>query len=403
MTTIRQCLSFLTALVLAFLCIGAVTPAEAANGDFGLVYNSPSVNLRSQPNQYADWLGSYTTGTWLEINGESGNWYHVTGPDGKMGYMSKNYIRVPGNSYGTVVIVDNPKETSFLNMRETPSYSARVVDYYYNTTPGVVLGYQNGWYHVNVNGKTGYLRSEYVYEATNVPYAYQVATVVTANGGGLNMRFGPGSHYSIRQSLKNGTYVMVLEKGNAWWKVSVGGSVGYVMSSFMKDGIVKRENLGSVSGGTSSGSTSSGGTYYPPASANSYAVVTNPRPTQLLNLREQPNSDSRVLGQYKNGTRLTMLEQGSVWCKVRVDANGKVGYMMTRYLTLNNLPAVPTASVTHPQRTFVNLRTAPSVNTGRIITRMKHGVEVTILEPGTTWSKVDYNGSVGYCMTVYLK
>ena len=83
MTTIRQCLSFLTALVLAFLCIGAVTPAEAANGDFGLVYNSPSVNLRSQPNQYADWLGSYTTGTWLEINGETGNWYHVTGPDGK--------------------------------------------------------------------------------------------------------------------------------------------------------------------------------------------------------------------------------------------------------------------------------------------------------------------------------
>ena len=46
---------------------------------------------------------------------------------------------------------------------------------------------------------------------------------------------------------------------------------------------------------------------------------------------------------------------------------------------------------------------AVRTNTGRIITRMKHGVEVTILEPGTTWTKVDYNGSVGYCMTVYLK
>lgn len=405
MTRIRQSLSFLTALVLAFLCVSVAVPARAANGDFGIVYNSSSVNLRSQPNQYSDWLGSYPSGTWLEINGESGNWYYVSGPDGKTGYMSKNFVRVPGNSYGTIVIVDNPKETSFLNMREQPSYSARVVDYFYNSTPGVVLGYQNGWYYVNVNGKIGYLRSEYVYEVANVAYSNQVGTVVTANGGALNMRYGPGSNYSVRESLKNGTYVMVLEKGTTWWKVSVGGSVGYVMSSFMKDGIVKRENLGSVSGSTGSGTSSggsSGSTSYP-GTTSGYAIVTNPRPTQLLNLREEGNTSSRVLGQYKNGTRLTMLEQGSVWCKVRVDATGKVGYMMTRYLTLNNLPAVPTAVVTHPQRTFVNLRTAPSMNTGRIVTRMNHGSEVMVLEPGTLWTKVCYNGTIGYAMTCYLK
>ena len=397
MAGIRRVMTILTALVLALSSLGLIGTARAdAVGGFGVTCNSSSINLRSQPTQYSDWLGSYGAGVWMEINGESGNWYYVTAPDGRTGFMSKNYVRVPGTSYGNVVIVDNPRSTDFLNMREYPSYSARVVDYYYNTTPAVVLGYQSGWYHVQIDGKTGYLRSEYVYELSNVAYSGEVGTVATANGGVLNMRYGPGSQYMIREQLTNGAYVMILEKGSTWWKVSSGGSVGYVMASFMKDGVVKPGN-------TVSGGTSSGGSYAPVTPSGGYAVVNNPRPTQLLNLRETASSDARVLGQYKNGTRLTMLEQGAEWCKVRVDAVGKVGYMMTRYLTLNNLPGVPTLTVTHPDRTFVNLRTAPSVNTGRVIVRMPHNSEVTVIEPGSTWTKVTYNGITGYAMTVYLK
>lgn len=402
MARIRRCIACLTAIVLAFACIVTIRPAKAHTFDFGIVYNSSKVNLRSQPTQNSTWLGAYPSGTWMSITGQSGNWYSVVAPDGKTGYMSKNYVRIPQDRHGNIVVVSNPKATGFLNMREYPSTSARVVDIYYNDVPCVVLGYSNGWYYVNIDGKLGYLLGEYVYEVSNIAYSSEVATVVTANRGALNMRHGPGTQYTTWQQVDHGDYVMVLEKGQDWWLVSHAGSVGYVMASFLRDGVLKPNEI-NASGSTSGGNTQTGNNNSAVVPSNGYAIVTNPRPTQLLNLRELPSSDARVLAQYRNGTRLQMLEQGAEWCKVYVVATGKTGYMMTRYLTLNNLPAVPTMTVTHPQRTFVNLRTAPSMSTGRIVIRMPHGAEVTVIEPGETWVKVSYNGYTGYAMAYYLK
>lgn len=398
-----RAMACLVALVLAFAALGVTAKADAYG--YGVVYNSNSVNLRSEPSQYAEWLGAYPAGTWMSINGESGNWYYVTAPDGKGGYMSKNYVRVPQNSYGNIVVVDNPKATDFLNLREYPSYSAKVVDIYYNDVPCLVLSSSNGWYQVNVDGQIGYFRSEYVYQVNNVAYSTDVATVVTANGGGLNLRSAPNKNASILASLKNRSYVMVLEKGETWWKVSDNGQVGYVMASFLKDGIVQPTQQTGASGGSQNGgqSGSNAGSSTGSNTLGSFAIVTNPVSTQVLNLRETASTSARVLGQYRNGTRLRMLEQGTEWCKVEVVNTGKVGYMMTRYLTLNNLPAVPTLTVTHPQRSFVNLRSGPSMNTGRILLRMNHGSVVTVLEPGATWTKVNYNGNVGYAMNAFLK
>lgn len=400
MARIRRCLACLTALILVLTGIGTIQPAKAHRIDFGVVYNSSSVNLRSYPTQDSAWLGAYPSGTWMAITGESGNWYAVTTPDGKMGYMSMNYVRQPQCKHGNIVVVSNPKATSFLNLREYPSMNARVVDIYYNGVPCVVLGYTNGWYYVNIDGKTGYLSGEYVYERNGVAHSAELATVVTQNRGPLNLRIGPGTQYAVDSQVNHGSYVMVLEKGKSWWLVaSSDGAVGWVMPSFLKDGVLKPNEIGL---GSSSGGTTQGGSSTTTQPAYGYATVANPRPTQLLNLRETPSTDARVLGQYKNGTKLQMLEQGSVWCKVHVVAVGKTGYMMTRYLTLNNLPAVPMLTVTHPQRTFVYLRSAPYMG-NNILTRMPHGAEVTVLEPGFEWTKVSYGSYTGYAMTYYLK
>ena len=373
------------ALVLWMPCLLPAAARAASAIGYGVVENSSYVNLRSQPTQNSTRLGSYQPGVWVEITGESDNWYSVNGPDGKSGWMSKNFIRVESDVVRAVGIVTNPSDRGYLNLRETPSYNARVLDYYYNGVPCILQGLNNGWYQVSVNGKNGYFRSEFIRQHTWVG-SDAVATIQTPNNTGLNLRTGPGTKYASLKQFKGGSYVMVLQKGNDWWKVSVDGYVGFMSVSFLKDGVIK------PSFSTGSGSQGKG-----------YAVVTNPRSNQVLNLRESASTTSRVVAQYGNGTRVTVLAQGTEWCKVRVDLAGKEGYMMTQYLTLYNLPGTPTMTVDHPKRSFVNLRSSPSMSGNQILTQMPHGAVVTVLIPGDDWAKVNYNGYTGYAVTYFMK
>ncbi len=181
---------------------------------------------------------------------------------------------------------------------------------------------------------------------------------------------------------------MVLQMGVDWWRVSVVGCVGYMNTRFLQEGLLDPFN-----------STGDGGQ---DAVVNGYAIVTNLSQTQLLNLRESPSTTSRVLGQYPNGTRLTVLFQGMQWCKV-MNASEVVGYMMTDYLTLHRLPDVPKMTVNHPQKTFVNLRSAPSMTTSRVLARVPHGASVIVLTPEDGWIKVRYNGQTGYIVSYFLQ
>ncbi len=375
------------------MALALLLPAGALAEDhvFGVVYKSESVNLRQQPTQSSGWLGAYASGEWVEITGESGNWYYVTGPDGKTGYMSKNYISVPSERWGTIGIVSNPKNTSYLNLRQTPSYSARVLDIYYNGVPCMILSRSNGWYYVKVNGVAGYFREEFI-QQRYMPYAEEVASVVTPGKSGLNLRSGPGKQYSVLAQYDGGTYVMVIQRGASWWKVAVDGRVGYMDASFLKAGILDPSECDS---NAISSRPVSGG-------ANAYAVVSNPLATQVLNFRETASTNSRVLGQYRNGAQLAVLNQGEEWCRV-VNSEGVAGYMMTEYLKLYNLPSVPTMLVSHPQKTFVYLRAMPSQVFGSVLDKVPHGEVVTVLVPGDAWVKVRYKNQTGYMMAAFLK
>lgn len=383
MKKIRVWTAALVLLAVLLLALPALAETE-----FGVVYNTDTLNLRQQATQYSNKLGMYLEGDWLTITGQSGNWYFVTGPDGRTGYVSKNYVKVQEPSYRVMGFVNNPKATSFLNLRAAPSYGATVVDYYYNGVPCVLLSQSAGWYHVRVDGVDGYFREEYI-NRINSPYSEEVATIVTPNNTGLNLRSGPGTGYASLGMYNGGGYAMVLQRGNGWWKVSIDGKVGFMKTDFLQDGVAKPNGKQTVSTTLQAGVGN--------------AVVSNPKTTQVLNLRTQPNTTSRVLGQYRNGARLTVLDYGTEWCKVQ-DTTGTIGYMMTQFLTVKNLTDSATMVVDHPQKTFVNLRSTPSMLTGSVLTKIPHDAAVTVLAPSFNgWIKVSYNGYTGYAVDYFLK
>ena len=375
------------------LMLTVISAAALAAGQFAVVYNTDSLNLRAGPNTESERLGSYTRGTWIETYDASGNWYSVKGPDGKTGYMSANFLSFGITGTEWVGYVKNPQSSQFTNLRSSASYGASVLGIYYDNTPMIILGENGGWYGVNIAGTLGYMRNEFVQTRT-MAGSTDIATIVTPNNTGLNLREGPGKGYNSQRQFKGGRYVMVLNRGNGWWRVAIDGYIGYMSTDFLKNGML---NVAPPSGGGGGTGTT------PPSSGGGSALVKNPGSQQLLNLREEPNSTARVLGQYKNGTQLTIHKQGSEWCYVTVDKVSKSGWMMTRYIDLLRLPAIPYLKVDHPQKTFVNLRRSPTMGESNVLVRIPHGAMVEVLIPGGDWAKVKYDGYTGYAVTSFLK
>jgi len=376
----------LVALIIA-LCLLAGT---ALADDFGVVYRTDALNLRREGSSSSEWLGSYSRGTWVEITGSQNNFYRVITPDGRTGYMSKNYIDTYDSGDRMWMLkVNNSNGGAFLNLRAQPSYNAQVLDLLYNGVPLRAKGVSNGWYTVELNGQTGYVRGEFVNDLGTTAGSSTVATIKTPNKGNLNMRQGPGMQYGVIGSFPGDSYVSVLAKGNGWWCVSVNGIVGYMNDDYLAEGLQSSHDLSSSTGGSIGGTP--------------YAVVSNPKSTQALNLRRYASTGSEVLDKMYNGEKLWVDEQGTEWCAVTHQATGVSGYVMTKYVKLYNSASTPARKVSHPAGSFVNLRSSPSMGSNNVQVRVPHGSRVTIVSPGPDWCKVKYNGYTGYMMSYFLK
>ena len=374
------------------LCLAAVfclLMGSALAEQFGVVSGTDVLNLRAQGSSSSQWLASYPRGTWVEIMGSQNNFYRVYTPDGRVGYMSKNYVdAVDEQQYHWSVVVTNQNGGAFLNFREQPSYTSRVLDIFYNGVPLYVHDLYNGWYTVEINGQVGYVRSEFVSDqGSRHAVGKTVATIRTPNNSAMNLRSGPGMNYEVIAQFAGDRYVSVLHKGKGWWYVSIDGYAGFMSSDYLTEGLAAARDLTADT---------------PSTGATPYAVVNNPHSTQALNLRQYASTASMVLDKLHNGRRLWVNEQGKEWCSVTDQTTGVSGYVMTEFVKLHNLPSTPRRSVWHPNGTYVNLRSAPDMLNGSVRIRVPHGSSVTILIPGPDWCKVQYGGYTGYMMTYFL-
>lgn len=377
--------------VLAVLAL-CLLAGSALAADFGVVHRTDMLNLRGQGSATSEWLGSYPRGTWVQITGSQNNFYRVLTPDGRTGYMSKNYIdAVDSADRVWTVEVINPNGGAFLNFRAQPSYNAPVLDIFYNGVPLRATGLSNGWYTVQINGQTGYVRSEYVLDHGTRYASSTVATIKTPNSGGLNLRSGPGMNYPVIDQFAGDRYVSVLAEGDGWWCVAIDGQVGYMSDDYLVKGL---QSARDIAAGSTGGGSWSGGT--------PYAVVSNPKSTQALNLRQYPSTASQVLDKLYNGERLWVDELGSEWCAVTHQDTGVSGYVMTKYVTLYNTSSTLTRRVSHPAGSYVNLRSSPTMGANNVLMRVPHGSSVAILSPGSDWCKVEYGSRTGYMMTYFL-
>ncbi|MBQ2930248.1 MAG: SH3 domain-containing protein [Clostridia bacterium] len=265
-----------------------------------------------------------------------------------------------------------------LNLRETPSLSAKVLGQFPTGTLVEILSHGDEWHHVEVNGKEGFMMAKFL----NTGVTEQTAVVRTNTGIGLNLREEPEMDGTILTSARNGATVTVLQKGKEWSRVIFNGQEGFMSTKYL------------TFGGQSTGSSATG----------KKAVVNNPRDTQVLNLRQSASLDAKVLDYYRNGVEVTILKAGSTWHKVQVE-DGKIGYMMAKFLKVTGETGVVNpfqAKVINVNGgSYVNFRKGASLSAG-IIDRIDVGSTVTVIEHGTDWCKVVVDGVEGYMSTWFL-
>ena len=116
-----------------------------------------------------------------------------------------------------------------LNLRETPSLTAKVLGQFPTGTLVEIIESGDEWHHVEVNGKEGFMMAKFL----NTGTARIEAVVRTNTGIGLNLREEPSTKSAIITSVKNGDTVTVTQKSAEWCRVKVNGQEGFMSTRFL--------------------------------------------------------------------------------------------------------------------------------------------------------------------------
>ena len=201
------------------------------------------LNFREEPSMEGAIITSYKPGTKVTVLQKGAAWSRVS-VNGQEGFMATQYLSFSSGSSsstesatGKIALVNNPKDTQVLNLRQSASLDAKVLDYYRNGVKVTILKSGSTWHKVQVeDGKIGYMMAKFLKvtdeKGEAQPYTAQLINV---NGGKIvNFRKGPSLQSEIIRTVPVGTTVTVLEHGTDWCKVDVEGVTGYISTWFMK-------------------------------------------------------------------------------------------------------------------------------------------------------------------------
>ena len=212
---------------------GETTATVRTNTGIGL-------NLREEPDTDSAILTSVKNGGTVTVLQKGSNWCRVS-VDGVEGFMSAKYLRFGAQSAqpstGKVAVVNNPRDTQVLNLRQSASLDAKVLDYYRNGVKVTILKAGDTWHKVQVeDGKIGYMMAKFlkVTGETGVVNPFQ-AKVINVNGGSyVNFRKAASLSAGIISRVDVGSAVTVIEHSTDWCKVVIDGVEGYMSTWFLR-------------------------------------------------------------------------------------------------------------------------------------------------------------------------
>ena len=237
-------------------------------------------------------------------------------------------------------------------------------------------------------------------------------------GSDVNFRSGPGTDYAIYDCLPRGTVVTVTDRSDSeWYGVTYDGHSGFIYAVYLSVYAAPAEVAAPAEAPAPSAPAETGG---------SSGTVN----AMYVRLRSGPSTDHAILGEYNNGTALTVTGSSNGWYAVVI--NGQAGYMYAQYVTLGGetasaapaesapaatpaptpppvaAPVIDTPSVVQTGNTsgtiqgdYVYLRSGPS-SYYAIYSILDNGTALTITGKAGDWYAVTVGGQSGYVHSSYV-
>lgn len=263
-------------LIIVVLFIVSSTIVLAKSG----TTTTDSVNLRNKPSTSSDVIKSLSKNESLEVLEESGDFYKVL-YKGRVGYVSKKFVSVAGESAST-----NTVETT-------------------NTTSST-----------NTTTST-----------TNVTTTTE-ATTTAANSDNSNLAIGsyklsadsdvyvlPVLYALKNGSLKKGDTVNVITVTPNWVYISNNNISGWVFKTSI-EGAEKTTTTGTTTATTEATITAKN------------VVTVN---ADAVNIREKPSTSSDILGSVGKGRKLEVISKSGDWTQVQF--NKVKGYILSKFVS----------------------------------------------------------------------
>lgn len=131
---------------------------------------------------------------------------------------------------------------SALRLRSDATTASATLAYASRDEVVVLIDRIGDWYKVNYNLQVGYMHKNHLRTATreNAELGYG-----RVNGSGVNVRSGPGTHYSSVGKAYSGDSAYIIGINTGWYKVIFRNVIGYIRSDYLDLTEIPYENKAS--------------------------------------------------------------------------------------------------------------------------------------------------------------
>ena len=284
-----------------------IQSAIDAYQNLGIVQVSGYVNIRETPDMKGNIIGKVSGDGACEVLGEEGEWSHITS-GGIEGYISSQYL-VTGEEAKelakslvkkrAIIMTENDN----LNIRSGPSKDAEIVGQALPAERYEVLSEADGWVEIN----SGYISADYcevkyaLNEGRKLDLKAQAINqydnlVIFKKSGYMNVRSTPENKGddNVIGKLTSKAAGDIIETLDGWYKIKSGTVTGYIAAD--PELIATGQEAKDLA----------------MQNATQMAIIT----TDVLNVRVEPNTDSKIWAQIVKDERYPVVDQQDGWVQI---------------------------------------------------------------------------------------
>ena len=126
--------------------------------------------------------------------------------------------------------------------------------------------------------------------------------------------------------------------------------------------------------------------------------------SETLNVRSGAGSNFEVLYMVKKNDKVTVTDTSNGWYKVK-NSEDKEGWVSSKYVSISESSETVSRSSSYDQKEVntngLNMRSGAGTSY-RVITTLNKGTKVDVISESNGWSKIKYDGRLGYVYSTYL-